>query len=355
MRKDFFTILQEHAARYPLMQPQDYAKLLYQSEFGPRHLAAQPDNLPQEWQALPPGAPPPLCQPEPIGGGFSRFHLTHAQQPAEAAPLLLQLFRLTAQAKQGAPDGLKQRLELLLRLPQAAALPHIRAWLADWQKNGFPPVHHSPIFRQAYQPHYRLLRSDYAGFFPALLAAAQLAQTTPRPAIIAIDGRCGSGKTSLAQLIQQLLPDELCRVIHMDDFYLPAAQRPTDWLNIPAGNLDLPRLQAEVMQPAQTGAPINYRPYDCQTAAFGAPHSLPSARLTIIEGSYALHPTLAAAYDLKIFLMVSPAEQAARLQAREGDYYPNFVSRWIPLEEQYLQKCGVNATADLIINTDWLF
>ena len=53
MRLNFLEILQTHAARYPLMQPQDYAKLLYQSEFGPRHLLTTPDNLEQEWQALP--------------------------------------------------------------------------------------------------------------------------------------------------------------------------------------------------------------------------------------------------------------------------------------------------------------
>lgn len=38
MQKDFSTILQEHFERYPLMQAQDLAKLLYQSEFGPRHM-----------------------------------------------------------------------------------------------------------------------------------------------------------------------------------------------------------------------------------------------------------------------------------------------------------------------------
>ena len=31
-------ILQEHAKRYPLMQPRDVVKLIYQNEFGGGHL-----------------------------------------------------------------------------------------------------------------------------------------------------------------------------------------------------------------------------------------------------------------------------------------------------------------------------
>ena len=119
----------------------------------------------------------------------------------------------------------------------------------------------------------------------------------------------------------------------MDDFYLPVEKRPTDWLEQPGGNLDLARLQTEVIQPAKAGAPITYKPYDCQTASLQPARQLPPARL----------------------LTVSPAEQAERLQVREGEYFPNFVRRWIPLEEQYLQKCNVTANADLIINTDQLF
>lgn len=354
MRQNFWEILQAHAARYPLMQPQDYAKLLYQSEFGPRHMLPWHDNLQQEWQALPNHAPQTTPQPEPIGGGFSRFHLSGAYPPA-AVPLLNRLFQMTASLRRGSAAGLQQKIEQLLELPQANQLPRLKPWLNNWRRQDFPPAHHSALFRQVYQPHYRLLRSDYAGFFPALLACAQLASPKSGHSILALDGRCGSGKTSLAQLIAQIFTSRLCRVIHMDDFYLPPNQRPQDWLEQPAGNLDLQRLQTEVIQPALAGAPISYQPYNCQTGAFQAPRQLPPAKLTIIEGSYALHPSLAACYALKIFLTVSPAEQALRLQAREGDYYPNFVGRWIPLEEQYIQKCGAQSAADLIINTDQLF
>lgn len=354
MAQSFDQILQKHIQRYPLMQPQDFAKLLYQSEFGPRHLeqSQTAENLLQEWQNLPDDAAP--LRPEPIGGGLCRLHLSRLYPQAAAVPLLCRLFHLTAQRKQGGMPGLERRIASLLALP-AAKPPDLQPWLTDWQQQGCPPVHHSAVYRQAYQPHYRLLCSEYAAFFPALLACAKLLNQSPANAIVAIDGRCGSGKTSLAALIAQIMPANQCRIIHMDDFYLPPAQRTADWQQQPAGNLDLDRLQAEVLQPAAAGAPISYRPYNCQNAAFDEPILLPQATLTIVEGSYALHPRLAEQYTMKIFLTCGQAEQTRRLQKREGDYFPNFVKLWIPLEEQYIQRFAVMDNADLFIATDDLF
>lgn len=69
-------------------------------------------------------------------------------------------------------------------------------------------------------------------------------------AVLAIDGRCGSGKTTLAALLAQTLP---CRVVHMDDFYLPFAARRPDWRTTPLGNMDLGRLRREVLEPPVSG------------------------------------------------------------------------------------------------------
>ena len=58
---DFSAILQSHAQRYPLMQPQDFGKLIYQSEFGPQHMIDNPAQslslLQHEWQSLPKQTP----------------------------------------------------------------------------------------------------------------------------------------------------------------------------------------------------------------------------------------------------------------------------------------------------------
>ena len=42
---DFAHILEEHRARWPLMEPRDFVKLAYQAEFGPEHLLTDPRQL----------------------------------------------------------------------------------------------------------------------------------------------------------------------------------------------------------------------------------------------------------------------------------------------------------------------
>lgn len=194
-------------------------------------------------------------------------------------------------------------------------------------------------------------KQAYTLFSSVLLATEQLLNSK-KPALLAIDGRCGSGKTYLAALLAELFP---CRVLHTDNFYLPPAQRPADWQQRPAGHMDLLRLQQEILQPAQSGQLITYQPYDCQQGRLLKARQLPPAQLTVVEGSYSQHPQLAASYNLKIFLTINSAEQAARLQAREGDYYPAFVELWIPQEELYLQACGIEAAADIRLDCSGWF
>lgn len=167
-------------------------------------------------------------------------------------------------------------------------------------------------------------------------------------AVLAIDGRCGSGKTTLAALLAQMLP---CRVVHMDDFYLPFAARRPDWRTTPLGNMDLSRLRREVLEPARLGEEIAYHAYDCPHDALRPALLLPPRPLTVVEGSYSLAPALRPYYDLTVFLTCSQAEQAARLQAREGAYYPAFPACWIPLEEDYHRTYDVEHAADLVADT----
>ena len=55
------------------------------------------------------------------------------------------------------------------------------------------------------------------------LLAAALAQQPTKPLVLALDGRCGSGKTTLANTLARQFPASI--TLHTDDFYLPPAQR----------------------------------------------------------------------------------------------------------------------------------
>ena len=169
-----------------------------------------------------------------------------------------------------------------------------------------------------------------------------------RPALAAVDGRCGSGKTTLGALLAAVFG---CAVVHTDDYYLPFARRAPGWEHTPAANMDLARLRAEVLDPLRAGRAGVSRPYDCHRGQFGPAAALPAGALTVLEGSYAHHPALGP-YTLRVFLTCEPAVQAARLQAREGGNFEMFRTRWVPLEEGYLQAYGIEAAADLVLHTD---
>lgn len=330
------------------MEPQDYVKLALQNEFGPEHMISDilraGKAIREEWSNLTTEGSRP---PEPIGNGLCRFHFSRDYDPVQAAPLLAKLFSLTAEKQKGSTEGFSEKLEQLRKFP----VPGMERFLEKYRGRGCPTLHHSESFQKAYDPHYRLLRKEYAGFFPALMAVWHLA-SDGKPAIVSIDGRCGSGKTQLASLMTELFP---CRVVHIDDFYLPIEQRKPDWREIPAGNMDLQRFLKEVLISASAGEEIICRPYDCRSDAMKEPLTLPACPLTIVEGSYSQHSALAGHYALKIFLTCSAEEQASRLKAREGDYVQSFTQTWIPLEERYLQLCETEQKSDFLVDTTNFF
>lgn len=345
---DYKALLCAHRARYPLMEAQDCVKLLYQSMLGPMHLGEDIEilaaGIAEEWKAAPETISPE--EPERIGGGLCRFPLRPSAFCPEAAQLLAELMQRTARYCHRNPLQLHRLLEQL-----GDEEPDLRRWLAETAWDAASPVRHSAQFRAAYQPHYRLLRQEYAGYFPVLLRIVQKMQEK-RPLLIAIDGCCGSGKTHLAALLEALFP---CRVFHTDHYYLPIARRASDWQQQPAGNMDLERLQAEVIQPAQAGATVYQRIFDCATQQLGQPQAVEPAPLNIVEGSYAMHPKLVDAYDLCVFLTCSERQQKARLQAREGAYFEMFERVWIPMERLYHKMCDPLSHHPIVIDTSAFF
>lgn len=351
MKEAWIQILREHTNRYPLMEPQDYGKLIFQSEFGPEHMIEDEESvrafLLKEWEEIPLDSSPKSV--EDIGGALCRFPLS-ACDSKEATELLVRLFLLTAQDGVNLcrlPDTLEEKIETSIQF----GIHGMEEWAETWMEQGCPAIHHSDVYRDAYHPHYRLLKKEYAGYFPALLAVLKIAEGG-RPAIIAIDGRCGSGKTSFAELVGRLFS---CNVFHMDDYYLPLASRLENWRSIPAGNMDLERFRQDVLLPAKAGEQVVYSPYDCQMGQMKEKQFFKPSRLTVVEGSYSQHPLLAEYYDLKIFLTCSGKEQESRLRAREESHFTAFKEQWIPMEENYFEHFAAETGSDIVVDTGRFF
>lgn len=167
-----------------------------------------------------------------------------------------------------------------------------------------------------------------------------------KPLLIAIDGRCAAGKTTLASRLKEEIN---CNVIHMDHFFLRPEQRTESRLSQPGGNVDYERFLEEVIRPLKQGRTFSYRVFDCKTMDFTYDIQVEPNLVTIVEGAYCCHPSLWDFYDIRIFLSVDSEEQLKRIRRRNGEKaLKTFCERWIPLEEQYFSACQIQERCDYV-------
>ena len=154
-------ILREHAKRYPLMQPTDAVKLIYQNEFGGGHLIwdeeACLNYLRREYASA--EKDPIAALYEDIGNGIVRVNLA-AVKP-EDLEQLGQDFIASAAKHKGTLDGFLNKLEVLRTLTAegvfAFDLDALNSYLSEYEAAGYPAVSHSEQYRQAYKPAYRII------------------------------------------------------------------------------------------------------------------------------------------------------------------------------------------------------
>ena len=164
--------------------------------------------------------------------------------------------------------------------------------------------------------------------------------------LIAIDGSCTSGKSTLAALLARELD---CNVFRVDDYFLRPEQRTEERLAQPGGNVDYERFREEVLLPLKTGMPFFYRPYDCGTGKLKAPVAVMPKRISVIEGSYSHHPFFEGPYDIKVFLKVSPEVRLVRIGQRPAFLRTRFEEEWIPMEQAYFEAADPKGRCDMVL------
>ena len=158
-------ILRRHAALHPAMLPRDAVKLVYQNEFGGGHLVADPaGSLERLRQELRTAAPAPFAA-EPIGNGIVRVMLDGLARTGYSPEALNQDFVRSAELHVGERDSFLKKLALLQQLTAQGIFPftaaQLNAYLTDYAEQGYPPVSHSPEYRAAYRPAYRVVLEQF--------------------------------------------------------------------------------------------------------------------------------------------------------------------------------------------------
>ena len=167
-----------------------------------------------------------------------------------------------------------------------------------------------------------------------------------KPVIVAIDGPCASGKSTLAAKLER---EYDCNVLHLDDFFLRPEQRTAQRFAEPGGNVDYERFLEEVLLPLRDGNEFSYRPFDCSTFALTEPVTVVPKKLTIIEGSYSHHPYFGDCYDLRVFLIVDEQVQRQRILQRPAFLHRRFFEEWIPMEQMYFTHFDIPQKCNLIL------
>lgn len=127
-------------------------------------------------------------------------------------------------------------------------------------------------------------------FEPVLLEVDKLLKLNENKLIVAIDGKCASGKTTLGYYLQS---EYDCNLFHMDDFFLREEQKTEERVNEIGGNVDYERFKTEVVDKLLKKQDVEYRKYSCKDQRINEfADVIKHKRLNIIEGSYSQHPIL---------------------------------------------------------------
>lgn len=352
----FVEYIKDQAARHPSTEPVDMVKLCYQAAFGAEHLLEDKEAayqyLLRECDQVQPEQSESLY--ESISEGICRVNLRAWKDRKLPVEWLFQMFAATAaQSSQGGKEMFRNSLREAAGLAEAGVFRFSREdweeFLRDYPTENPVAVHHSAAYRQAEKPAYRLVCARFLRMLPVLEAVctAGFKEGASGRCVVAVDGRCASGKSTLAE---QLALVTGAGMVHMDDFFLPPELRTEARLKEPGGNVHYERFQKEVLPALSRGEDFSYRCFDCGRMELGEERKVSGNGILVVEGAYSCHPKLGEYMTLRVFSDVENEEQLRRIAARDGqDALETFKQRWIPMEENYFAAYRIREQADMIL------
>lgn len=160
---ELLDVLKAHAARYPLMRPEDAVKLIYQNEFGGGHLISDPQMslewIRREYLGNKPDPDVPLF--EDLGNDIVRLHFQALDTEKLPLESVNELFVRSAELHKGSMESFHNKLKLLedsfFDIGFGFDRGELDGYLARYSAAGCPMVSHSDTYREAYAPAYRVV------------------------------------------------------------------------------------------------------------------------------------------------------------------------------------------------------
>lgn len=184
------------------------------------------------------------------------------------------------------------------------------------------------------------------------------------PAVIAVDGVDGSGKTTFASRLACGIEGagRPAVIVHEDDFLAPRAVRYRLGRDSALGyfrdSYDLAALVERVLEPLSPGGDrrVQRRVFDHRAdSPMAAPaEEVPVNAVVIVEGMFLHRDELVTRWDWSVFLDVPFTETARRMAQRDGSHpdpqHPT-MRRYVEGQRLYLATCHPQERATVVLGT----
>lgn len=172
------------------------------------------------------------------------------------------------------------------------------------------------------------------------LIAALLDLCKKSPAIIAIDGPAGAGKTTLASELKASFSTKRVEIVHMDDLY-------GGWQLSPEFTTRLLNMVGDI----SIGKEHRYYIFDWHQGLFTRSRVIAPVDIVILEGvgsgQSAIRPFLSAL----IWMDINDSEGLARVLARDGDAIREQMQKWQIEQREHFLREQTRERADFELTT----
>jgi len=172
------------------------------------------------------------------------------------------------------------------------------------------------------------------GSVPSLADRARAASTgAHRRAVVLIDGRSGTGKTTLGQALAAALGAQL---VHLDDVY-------PGWDGLSAA--------AAAVVHDVLGTPSGYRRWDWERSEPAAWVAVDPSAPIVVEGCGALSRAAAPLATFRIWMVADDAERRRRAIDRDGAVFAAQWDRWAGQEDAFIAAEDPASMADVVVRS----
>ena len=157
------------------------------------------------------------------------------------------------------------------------------------------------------------------------------------PAIVAVDGCGGSGKSTFAARLSKAFEGAV--LVHTDDF--ASWENPLGWW---------PRMVEQVLKPLKQGIPARYQRYDWSEKRLAEWHEVKPNGVVIVEGVSSSRKEFREYIHFSVWVECPREVRLARGLARDGEGMATLWSGWMKDEDEYIARDNPRDNANLVIN-----